>query len=334
MKAKDTVRQFEADCKTHQLIKSGDRIVVGVSGGVDSIVLLHLLLDLRYQFGLNLIVAHYNHQLRRTADRDQRFVEKLAHRHHLPFYTDTSQTLKAAKQGSIEELARKERLRFFEKLVVDYKAHGVALAHHKDDLAETVLMRIIRGTGLQGLRAIQPKTDFGRIMLIRPLLRLSKSDILAYAKHHDLDYKEDPTNQQRKYLRNRVRNELLPLLQKDYNPQVCDALVKFAETAADDLEYLEVQCDRAFRRMCDVQREHIQMDMAAFVRLHPSLQKMVLRRIYKHFCNHTKRLSSRNIYEAQDLLRHRPNHSIVDWPSKVSLQKTDTKLIFGLRNNP
>src|SRR6185436_3310800 len=161
---------FRNFCRKNQLVKNGDKIVIGISGGKDSVALAHLLRGLSHDLGLTIILAHFNHHLRKSADADENFVRKLAGTWGLEFQAGSASGKLRQKKGSLEENAREARIAFLIHLSNRLKADTIALAHTQDDLAETVLMRLIRGVGLKGLTPIFPKRTIGGSVFIRPLL--------------------------------------------------------------------------------------------------------------------------------------------------------------------
>ena len=209
-------------------------VVVAVSGGSDSVALLRSLVSLAGGSDAALVVAHFNHGWRgRESDDDQRFVERLAHQ--LGLQCEIGSPRKAAATANRnEETARRERHRFLAAVGMSAGARHVATGHTADDQAETVLHRIIRGTGLTGLAGIPRNRplDAG-LTLMHPLLAMRRLEVLAYLRELGQDYREDSTNTDPHYTRNRIRNQLLPALAAEYNPQVADALVRLATLAGE-----------------------------------------------------------------------------------------------------
>ena len=203
-----------------QLLTPKEPVIVGVSGGTDSVVLLHVLISLGY----DCIAAHCNFHLRmEESNRDEEFVRKLAHSYSIPFYFIDFETTKYAEKHkiSIEMAARDLRYDWFEELIEKQHAQAVAVAHHADDSIETMLMNLVRVTGLRGLTGIQPRNK----NVVRPLLCCTRDELENYLVEHGLQHVEDSTNQENNYLRNKFRNELLPLL-TDINPSVRENLYK------------------------------------------------------------------------------------------------------------
>ncbi|MBI4579212.1 MAG: tRNA lysidine(34) synthetase TilS [Planctomycetes bacterium] len=230
----------------------GRPVVLAVSGGIDSMVLLHLFSRFNQEksWGLQLHVAHLNHQLRREdSDADAAFVAAEARALRVPCTMESADVAaRARSQGvSIELAARQCRYEFLERLCLKLAARVVVLAHHADDNVETVLQRIIRGTGLRGLagiRDVRPIRQGSDIQLFRPLLAARRSEIEEYAKNQNVPFRVDASNQTAAFARNRVRNELLPTLRERFNPQVDDALTRLCEQARALEAYLRETCTR------------------------------------------------------------------------------------------
>ncbi len=203
--------------RTYDMVHSGDTVVCAVSGGADSVALLYAMFLLRTKLQINLQAAHYNHNLRgEESVRDQQFVQALCHRLDIPLHLGSSQVT-AGKKG-LEAAAREARYAFFETL-----PGKIATAHTADDNAETVLMHLMRGTGLKGLGAISPI----RGKVIRPMLTVTRQQVLAFLAEQQLDYVEDSSNREDVFLRNRIRHRVMPLL-KEENPRLCENLSAMA----------------------------------------------------------------------------------------------------------
>jgi tRNA(Ile)-lysidine synthase len=230
------------------LIRPGDRVLAGVSGGPDSTCLLLTLAALRRSLGFELHVAHFDHQLRgrRAAEREQRFVRSLCQALAAPLVGGAGDVRAHARDHhlSIEEAARELRYRFLAQAARDAGCAIAAVGHTRDDQAETVLLHILRGSGLRGLAAMAAASAWpaGRgpntPRLVRPLLALSRDDTEACCRATGLEPVRDPSNRSQAHLRNRIRNGLLPML-RDYNPRIEDALVRLAGAASSDIETLE-----------------------------------------------------------------------------------------------
>src|SRR5579872_6951697 len=275
-----------AHIRRDELLQAGDRVGVAVSGGIDSVALLRLLIELRHELGIVLAVVHFNHQLRGPESQaDQQFVEKLARAHQLEFYCDAGDAAQVAAEehSGVEAAARELRYGFFARLLgTDESAEThsepkpeslpqlegihriqsgeppepaslqnpesplltkIVTGHTLDDQAETVLMRVVRGTGLRGLGGIHPRIvvelddDDGHAEIIRPLLRIRGHELQQYLADLKQPWREDSSNTEVKFTRNRLRKLVLPLLEKEFNPAVVEALSELAEIARDEQDY-------------------------------------------------------------------------------------------------
>jgi len=206
--ATDTVKDF---ILANKLLSKNSRVLLAVSGGVDSVVMLHIFNRLKDDLGLQIAVGHVNHSMRGEAsDGDEEFTRKLCKSLNIKFYSEQLDPDSWTAKGNKQQLARKLRYNCLNKWFIEFGADFIATAHHADDQAETFIERLLRGSGLDGLSAIPAK----RNNIIRPILCLSREEILGYAKKHSLSWREDKSNSSPKYLRNRIRAEILPALNK------------------------------------------------------------------------------------------------------------------------
>jgi tRNA(Ile)-lysidine synthase len=224
----------------HGLLTAGERVAIAVSAGADSVALLRILLELRTELGIVISVAHFHHGIRGSeADADQQFVAELSHSFELPFHFGSGEApAHARKYGlSLETAARDLRHQWFTKLLAEGRADKIATAHTLDDQAETVLMRVLRGAGAKGLAGISPLHTEKR--LIRPLLEISRKEIEEYLRKLKQPWREDSSNQDLAHTRNRVRHQLVPLLEQQFNPGIRQTLADLAELAQAEAEYWE-----------------------------------------------------------------------------------------------
>lgn len=231
----EQVRKYVLD---HGLLTAGDRVAIAVSGGADSVALLKILLELRTQLGLVISVAHFHHGIRGPeADADFKFVTQLAAGLGLELNAGSGDAnLYARENGmSLETAARELRHRWFSTLLEQRKADKIATGHTLDDQAETVLMRVLRGTGAKGLAGISPLHTEKR--LVRPLLEITRREIEEYLHQMKQEWREDSSNRDMVHTRNRVRHQLLPLLERDFNPHARQTLANLAEVARAEAEY-------------------------------------------------------------------------------------------------
>jgi len=311
--------------KKHRLLAKGDKVVVGVSGGPDSVALLYLLNSLSKELKLTLHVAHLDHMLRSNSSKDREFVQGLARRLKLPLTYAEINVKELAKRGSVEEIARKARLRFLFKVAKDIKAEKIALGHNLDDQAETVLMRILRGAGLFGLSGMLPQREFRGFKIIRPLLEVRRQEIERYLRQKNIKPRLDPSNLQDIYFRNKIRHDLLPFLEKKYNRNIKEVLANLALCAGCDYDYLSALAEKKMGSSAK------RINLKKFMKLPLSLQRLVLRLYIQRLNGDTRRLTFQHIREIQDLVSNRPPNSVVDLPRGLSLLKRQSCLIFYQR---
>lgn len=312
------------------LLSKGDVIVLGVSGGPDSVALLHIFARLRYEFAFKLHVAHFNHALRKAAFSDQKFVEQLARQLNVPFHTEVCLRL---PKGSIEEQARLRRFDFFVRLAKKLRARAVCLAHTRDDLAETVLMRLLRGVGLAGVRAILPQREISSVSFVRPLLGFRKREFLDYLAQNKVRFRRDHTNDQQRFFRNKIRLELIPLLEKRYNKNVQEVLCNLAETASVDYDYIHQEAQKKFKKLARFSGggRGVLFGRAAFVSQPVALRRMIIRLGVEYLKGDTRRLTLKHVGEIEDLILNRPCGSCVHLTDSMDVRKDKKNIIFSRR---
>lgn len=243
--------------RKHELLNAGDRVGIAVSGGADSVALLHLLLELRKELGAVLSVVHFNHKLRGAeSEGDERFVAEVAQRHKLEFRCKSGDVgaYAAEKRLSLETAAREMRYRYFRQLLLDGRLNRIATGHTLDDQAETVLLKIVRGAGGRGLAGVYPRLEvagspFSDASIVRPLLGTRRRDLEAYLLALKQSWREDKSNRDLRHMRNRVRHGILPRLERYLNPAVRQALAETAEIARAEEEYWQKEVSRVLPRV-------------------------------------------------------------------------------------
>lgn len=254
----ETVREYK-------MLDKGDSIVVGVSGGADSVVLLHVLHRLQKEYDLKLCVAHLNHMFRGSeSDEDGEYVAGLCKELAIPAYIETVDVPAYMRQTGLssEVAARIKRYELYQKVAKSRGANKIALGHNADDQAETVLMRILKGSGLKGLAGIPPVRMMDDLVIIRPLINVRRSLIEKYCAEQGLAFRVDSTNLKPMYLRNKLRLELLPLLEKEYNVNVVSHLTVLADLVRDENSYMEQVTDEVYESLVD--RGEAKADRAQF----------------------------------------------------------------------
>lgn len=236
---KETVAEQVYNCiKKYKLIKENNKLVIGVSGGPDSICILHVLNSLKEKLKIEIFVAHVNHMIREEADSETKYVQDFCKNLGIDCFVKKIDVIEYAKKHKIgtEEAGRIIRYDFFDEVAKKVSASKIVTAHNSNDNAETVLLNILRGSGLSGLKGIEPIRDN---KYIRPLIETERKDIEEYCAKNNLDPKIDKTNLESIYKRNKVRNDLIPYIQKEFNPNFLKTINRLSEVATEENEYME-----------------------------------------------------------------------------------------------
>ena len=294
--------------REHRLVSSQHELLVAVSGGPDSVCLLHILATLQEELGIRLHVAHLNHQLRGVdAEADAEYVADLARQLGIPATIEKRdvKAYQAQQRISLEEAGREVRYTFLAQVAKSIGSNQVAVGHTSDDHIETILMHLIRGTGTRGLRGLQPSSRWqssgNSLTIIRPLLPLSRQETADYCHHHQLMPRTDASNLSLSPLRNRIRHQLLPLL-RSYNPRVAEALLRTARIAGDDLAFLDSESARLWGELAQRQENTIVLDKGRFLELPSALQRYLLRMSIEKLLGNLKDIETRHIEEIMDAL--------------------------------
>lgn len=233
--------------KNNNLIENGDKIVLGVSGGPDSITMLYILNELSNILNFEIFVAHINHGIRKEAIDDEKYVESWSNKlgvKFFPLHAKVEEIAKSEKLG-VEETGRKIRYEFFEEVAKKVGANKIAVAHNKNDKAETIIMNILRGSGSKGLCGIQAKQD----NIIRPLIEISRDEIEEFCEKEKLEPRIDKTNFENQYTRNKVRNVVIPYIKEEFNPNIINSLDRLSEIMKEQEEYIQEETDKQYKNI-------------------------------------------------------------------------------------
>lgn len=324
--------QVRQTLQDHHMLEGTHTLLVAVSGGPDSMAMLHALWQLRDLFPAHLIAAHVNHQMRPGGAADAQFVETMAQSLGIPCVC-TSVDVPAYQRLhklSPEDAARRVRYAFLRATAAQQGAERIAVGHTADDQAETVLLHVMRGAGLKGLSGMSPV----RGGLIRPLIRLQRREILAYLQTHGVPFWQDPSNQQRHYLRNRLRLDLLPLLKQGYNPRLVDTLCTMADLLAADEEALQAVGHEAFQAVrCPGRPGEVHLRIDALKTRLPALQRRVLRQALAEATGGLQGFGYRHIATILRLLDRELGHKRLILPRGVIVERRYDMLLIH-RNPP
>lgn len=281
---KSIVERVEDLAREKQLWTARDVIIVAVSGGPDSVALLHVLHEISTRSTpLKLICAHVHHGFRQESDDEAVMVQNLSESLGIPVetaYIDVPAYMEQSGKG-VQEAARDKRYEFLFKVAEKYSARSIALAHHADDQAETVLMRLLRGTGPSGLAGMKIKRVQKNVELIRPFLRINKTDLIELCDQRGYSYAVDHSNLTTKYRRNAVRLEVLPFLEQ-YNGQISSSLNQLAEVTGEEDDFMELAAENAYRSLVREIDGRLAFDAPSFLGLHVALQRRLIKLILNY----------------------------------------------------
>jgi len=268
--------------KSRNLLSPGDRVVVGVSGGPDSMGLLYLLHQLSSELRLKLVVANLHHGFRKEADREVLLVRNTSRQWNLPYYgARVDVPVLQEKTGlSSQEAARWARYHFFLKAARYFKASKIAVAHHRDDQVETVLLHLLHGSGLDGLTGMRLYRTWKGTQIIRPLLEVSHREIEQYCSLMEVPYLVDTSNLKGVYRRNRVRRELLPFLKEEFNPNIKDALHRMSRLLSEERDYMEKVAISSLSSLAKLEKGKIFLDSGKFKDTPLPVQRRIIRKAY------------------------------------------------------
>ena len=336
-----------ATVKTHAMMRAGNRLGIAVSGGADSVALLLLFLELREKLGIVLSVVHFNHKLRgRASDADEKFVAKLAAKHGLAFHSASVYVAKKAKEdrANLEDTARRARYNYFQSLVDSGELTRIAVAHTADDQAETVLAHLLRGTGLTGLGGIHPVVG----SVIRPLLSVRRGELRDFLRAQKQNWREDLTNRDTRKMRARIRQKLLPLLEKQFQPAIVEHLATLADLAREDEAFFDAAVEE---RAAAVPRSAEGVRIAITDLFGPgkkkevttagtentqgtkSLSKRLVRRIVEEVKPRAGQLGARHVETVLDLAHSGRSGDSLPLPGGVEVRKERSELVFRVREN-
>jgi len=311
----------------YAMLQPGDRVIVGVSGGPDSVALLYALYQLRESFDITLQVAHLNHGLRgREALRDVRFVENCAHELGLPCVVETCDVPSYKKNYSLssQEAARIVRYQFLEEVKEGTGASKIALGHNANDQAETLMMWLIRGTGLKGLGGIPPVRNG---FIIRPLIETTRKEIAVFLDKKNIPFVEDSSNRKNDYLRNRIRHEIFPLLEEHYNPQIVKKLVNTAYILTLENEYLEDNVQKILDYIIiDRKPASATIGIKELLALPLALQLRCLRAVLEKVKGDLRRITSIHLFDILGIVARGAPHKGLKLPGGIRVERSYLRL--------
>ena len=313
----------------HNLIQKGDKIVLGLSGGPDSVCLLHVLNRLKKDFNIEIYAAHLNHQIRGIeAQKDALYVSKLCEDMGIIFFVKSINVPKYCENEglSLEEGARKLRYEMFYEIKDKIKANKIAIGHNLNDQAETVMMRIMRGTGLKGLKGIDYIRDN---CIIRPILDVERNEIEEYCEAYNLNPRIDKTNLENIYTRNKIRLDLLPYMKDNFNSNVIESIVRMSNSLKSDNDYIEKEAEAKFREVSNIKEKgFVEINLDDFVCLHDAIKVRVLRNSIKHILGDTNFVDQRHIEDIMSLEDNSKVNKMLTLPRNIFVYRKKDSIIL------
>jgi len=320
-KVLQTIKKFD-------MLSFNDRVLIGISGGPDSITLLNILLSFKKRYNLSFFIAHLDHMLRgKESDEDVNFVKNLAQKLDLPCEVKSCNLKKIAQKEhlTLEEAARKYRYKFYSETSKKFEANKIALGHNADDQVETVLMRFLRGSGLEGLMGIPPV----RSNIIRPLIECSRAEIEEYCKENKIEYRVDSSNKEVIYFRNKIRLELLPLLSKGYNKNIKDTVLRLGSIISEVSEYLNQETELLFKEIARRESpEMVIIDLEKFTSLPLALKRRIIRKSIEMVKGNLYSVSFKHNNEILKLTEYQLGEKEIYLPDNLMVKKIYNKMMI------
>jgi tRNA(Ile)-lysidine synthase len=327
---KKILRTVEHTIGTHRMIQAGDTLMAAVSGGPDSVALVHILLALAPKFSFQVAMAHLNHCLRDAESaRDEAFVVSLAEQLKLPLHVERQDVRRYQKSHhlSLEEAARQVRYRFYHAIAAKFGYEKIALGHHSDDNAELILMYLLRGSGPLGLSGIPPVRDD---KIVRPLIDIKRTEIMDYIAVKGLDYVEDSSNSNSQYLRNKVRSRLIPELKAEYNPKLIDTLNRLASIIDAEEKWIENLIQPIFEKVIVFEKQgRIGLDVSKLNQQTTAVRRRLIRKAVLKVKGNLRRMAFVHVEAAVKLAQEGPDLGVLDLPDRIRIYRQNDVLIMS-----
>lgn len=326
-KVLETIRKYN-------LIVDGDKIVLGVSGGPDSICMLDNLREVKEEqiIEFEIYVAHINHMIREEAIDDEKYVQEYCKKYNIECFVKRADVQKIASEKKIgtEEAGRKVRYDFFEEVLQKTESNKIAIAHNKNDKIETIIMHLLRGSGLSGLKGIEPIRDN---KYIRPLLECERTEIEQYCEDKKLNPRIDKTNFENEYTRNKIRNIVIPYIKKEFNPNIIQTLSRLSDLAADESNYIELQTQKAFEKILIAkEKEQITLNLKEFNKQDKIIKNRLILYTTKELMGSTQGIEKIHIEDIIKLCQNNVGNKFLTPNKNLKVLVKDKKIFFIKQN--
>ena len=326
-KVLETIRKYN-------LIEDGDKIVLGVSGGPDSICMLDNLREVKEEqiIEFEIYVAHINHMIREEAIDDEKYVQEYCKKYNIECFVKRADVQKIASEMKIgtEEAGRKVRYDFFEEVLQKTESNKIAIAHNKNDKIETIIMHLLRGSGLSGLKGIEPIRDN---KYIRPLLECERTEIEQYCEDKKLNPRIDKTNFENEYTRNKIRNIVIPYIKKEFNPNIIQTLSRLSDLATDESNYIELQTQKAFEKILIAkEKEQITLNLKEFNKQDKVIKNRLILYTTKELMGSTQGIEKIHIEDIIKLCQNNVGNKFLTPNKNLKVLVKDKKIFFIKQN--
>lgn len=312
--------------KKYNLIEPGDKIVLGVSGGPDSISMLNILNEIKEEFKFEIYVAHVNHLIRKEAEDDERFVQEYCTRNNIKCFVKRIDVIKIANTKKIgtEEAGRNARYEFFEEVMEKVDANKIAIAHNVNDKVETIIMNLMRGSSISGLKGIEPIRDN---KYIRPLIECERQEIEQYCEENKLDPRIDKTNFENDYTRNKIRNIVIPYIKKEFNPNIVETISRLSQIATDESDYIESQTDKIYKNLLiEKGNEQIVLNLKQFNQQEKVIKSRIILLATKQLMGSTKGIEKKHIEDIIKLCQNNIGNKFLTPNKNIKFLVKDKKI--------
>ncbi len=312
----------------NKLIEKGDKIVLGVSGGPDSMAMLNILNEIKEDMKIEIFVAHINHMIREEAIDDEKYVQNYCAKHNIEFYAKRINVKEIANNNKIgtEEAGRNVRYAFFEEIKNKTNSNKIAIAHNKNDKIETIIMNLLRGSGLSGLKGIEPIRDN---KYIRPLIDCERDEIENYCKENSLNPRIDKTNLENDYTRNKIRNIVIPYIKQEFNPNIIETINRLSCVATDESDFIEKQAREIFTDILIEQtKSQIVLDLNKFNTQHIVIKNRLILYVIKEIMGSTQGISKIHIDDIIKLCNNNIGNKFLTPNKNIKILVKNKKIYF------
>lgn len=318
--------KVENTINKYKLLEKNEKIVIGVSGGPDSMTLLTILLKLKEKYNLSLIVAHINHQIRENAIKDEEYVKEFCQKNNIEIYIKRANVIEKSQKEKkgLEETGREVRYNFFEEVLKKTNANKIAIAHNLNDNCETIIMNQLRGTGLSGLKGIEPK----RGKYIRPLIEIDRKEIEEYCKKNKINPRHDESNDDNTYTRNKIRNIVIPYIKKEFNPNIVNSMNRMAQIVKENEEFLDKEVKKAYNDIIIKEENEIIYDLKEFNDKDIVIQKRLILLGIKKIFGDTKGIEKINLEDIIKLCNNNIGNKYLMPNKKTKITIKNKKIII------